>query len=215
MAIWRQHWNPTYLRDRLTVMRWEKANPDKPWLVRAAVESLDDLIRPGDVMAEFGSGRSTKWFCSKVSPAGKVISTEDYQPWYEKVKADLAGLSNVEYLFGGQTPEEYLAPATAAVARIGGRIDVALIDGFKHRDHAALWALDRVKPGGMVIINNVNRYLPHATRSPASLAPGKAGMTPLWEQYAARTRSWRYEWFSSGVTDTAIWFVPADHRPGA
>ncbi len=210
MAIWRQHWGLTYFRDRALVMRWEKANPDKPWLVREAVEALDDLIKPGDLMAEFGSGRSTVWFCRKVGPTGKVISTEDYQPWYDKVKAQLAsaGVSNVEYLLAGQTPQEYFAPATEAVARLGGRLDIALIDGFKHRDHAALWALDRIKPGGMIIIDNVNRYLPHATRSPASLEKGSPGKSELWVQFAQRTRSWRYAWFSSGVTDTAIWFAP-------
>lgn len=214
MAIWRKHWSLRYFRDRARVLRWERANPDKPWLVREAVEALDGLIKPGHVMAEFGSGRSTLWFCQRVGPMGKVISTEDYQPWYDKVKADLAaaGAANVEYFFGGQTPEQYLAPATEAVARLGNRLDVALIDGFKHRDHAALWALDRIKPGGLIIVDNVNRYLPHETRSPASLEKGSAGKTELWVRFAERTKGWRCDWFSSGVTDTAIWFVPTSDR---
>lgn len=156
MPLWRRHWTPAYIVDRLAVARWERRNPDKPWLVRAAVEAMTDLIRPGDTVVEFGSGRSTLWFSRLVGPQGRVISVEDYRPWHDKVAAQIAeaGASNVEYLFVGQSPEEYLAPPSEAVSRIGGRIDVALADGFKHRDHAALWALDRLRPGGLLIVDN-------------------------------------------------------------
>lgn len=210
MPVWRKHWTPTYIFDKLVVMRWEKANPDKPWLVRGAVEAMTDLILPGEIVVEFGSGRSTRWFSERVGPAGKVISVEDYRPWYDKVAADLAAAraSNVEYLFVGQSAEEYLAPATTAVERVGGRIDVALADGFKHRDHAALWAIDRLRPGGLMIVDNVNWYLPHVTRTPSSIGAGGKPATDLWAKFAERTSGWRRAWFSSGVSDTAIFFVP-------
>lgn len=213
MPLWRPHWTPTYIADKLAMKRWEKANSDKPWLVRAAVEAMTDLVRPGDTVVEFGSGRSTAWFSRCVGGRGKIISVEDYRPWYEKVAKEIAGagLTNVEYLFVGQTPEEYLAPVTAAVERIGGEIDVALVDGFKHRDHAALWSLDRVRAGGLVIVDNINWYLPHATRTPASVGATGKPATELWAAFAERTREWRRAWFSSGVSDTAIFLAPRDH----
>lgn len=70
MPIWRRHWTPTYIADRIAVARWSRANPDKPWLVRAAIEAMTDLIRPGDTVVEFGSGRSTVWFSHLVGPGG-------------------------------------------------------------------------------------------------------------------------------------------------
>lgn len=216
MPLWRKHWTPTYIVDKLAMTRWEKANPDKPWLVRGAVEAMTDLIRPGETVVEFGSGRSTRWFSERVGPAGRVISVEDYRPWYDKVAAELAAakVANVEYLFVGKTAEEYLAPATAAVERgqsaagSAGLIDVALADGFNHRDHAALWAIDRMRPGGLMIVDNVNWYLPHSTRTPASIGANGRPATDLWAKFAERTSSWRRAWFSSGVSDTAIFFAP-------
>lgn len=217
MPLWRAHWTPTYIVDKLAVQRWEKANQDKPWLVRAAVEAMANLIQPGDAVVEFGSGRSTVWFSRQVGTTGRVISVEDYKPWHEKVSKQIADAraSNVEYLFVGETPEQYLAPATAAVDRVGGLVDAVLADGFKHRDHASLWALDRLKPGGLMIIDNINWYLPHATRTPASIGAGGRPATDLWARFAERTRGWRYEWFSSGVSDTAIFIVPPGHRAEA
>lgn len=141
-----------------------------------------------------------------------MISVEDYRPWHDKVAAQLAeaGAGNVEYLFVGQTPEEYLTPPTEAVSRLGGRIDVALADGFKHRDHAALWAMERLRPGGLLIIDNVNWYLPHATRTPSSIGAAGKPATELWAEFHERSSAWRRAWFSSGVSDTASFIAPPD-----
>jgi hypothetical protein len=45
-----------------------------------------------------------------------------------------------------------------------------------------LFLLPKIRPGGMLIIDNVNRYLPSLTMSPASLRPPAAPATVGWEQ---------------------------------
>jgi hypothetical protein len=76
------------------------------------------------------------------------------------------------------------------------------------RDYVTLFLLPKIRPGGMLVIDNVNRYLPSLTMSPASLRPPAAPATAAWEQAAAALARWRRIRTSSGVWDTAI-FVKA------
>jgi hypothetical protein len=58
----------------------------------------------------------------------------------------------------------------------------------------------------MIVVDNVNRYLPSSTRSPASLASNAEPPTPGWSAFARAVAGWRQAWFSNGVTDTAVFF---------
>jgi predicted O-methyltransferase YrrM len=89
-------------------------------------------------------------------------------------------------------------------------IDFALVDGL-YRDNVTLVVLPKIKPGGMLIIDNVNWFLPSLTLSPNSRRPSQVPATAAWERVAAELADWRRIWTSSGVWDTAI-FVKA---PGA
>jgi len=62
----------------------------------------------------------------------------------------------------------------------------------------------------MLIIDNVNRYLPCLSKAPSSRRPALGPVTPVWAEVADGLRGWRTIWTSSGVTDTAIFI-----RPGA
>jgi hypothetical protein len=97
----------------------------------------------------------------------------------------------------------------AQVARLlcDESIDFVLVDGV-YRDHVTLFLLPKIRPGGMLIIDNVNRYLPLLTASPGSLRPSAAPVTAAWEQGTAALTKWRRLWTSNGVWDTAI-FVKA------
>ena len=74
--------------------------------------------------------------------------------------------------------------------------------------HKVRLLLPKIRLGGMLIIDNVNRYQPSLTMSPASPRPPAAPATAGWEQAAAALAGWRRIWTSSGVWDTAI-FVKA------
>jgi predicted O-methyltransferase YrrM len=205
----RRHWTPQYVKDRVQLRRWERRHPEAPWLVAGAVALLETWLRKSDVVVEFGSGRSTVWLAARVD---RVISVEHDPTWYARVAAELeaANVRNVEYhSVDLPVPAEadvhaaaYLRPVTQALA---GPADMVLVDGIL-RDAAALWALEHVRRGGIVVIDNVNRYLPHPTGSPASLGPHGRPPTERWCTVAATVASWRKAWFSNGVTDTAVFF---------
>jgi hypothetical protein len=106
--------------------------------------------------------------------------------------------------------------AYAQVARLlyDESIDFALVDGV-YRVHVTLFLLPKIKPGGMLLIDNVNRYLPSLTASPASLRPPTVPATAVWEQVNAALADWRRIWTSNGVWDTAIFVKAAGASCGA
>ncbi|MBC7835114.1 MAG: class I SAM-dependent methyltransferase [Phycisphaerales bacterium] len=198
----RKHWTPRYIIDRMAWGLWQKRHPTEPWLVPGAVEFLGQWLRRTDTLVEFGSGRSTRWFAGKV---GHITSIEHHPQWHVTVTGQLsqAGIKNVDYVLVKEDEAGYLAP----LAHRGEKFDMVLVDGI-HRDHCALWAFEHAKPGGLLVIDNANWYVPCGSRSPASIALNGSPPTEMWKQFLEKTGVWRRVWFSSGVTDTLVMFVP-------
>lgn len=196
------------MRNRLTEKSFRKANPDLPWLTQNAIFYLEDLLKKEDVFLEFGSGRSTAWFAERVK---KIYSIENNKEWFEKVQGDLrkANLTNIDYrlqnYIEGEDPgqSEYtrifkdLSPET---------ISVALVDGY-HRGYCALHSIPLIKKGGILIVDNVNWYLPHVTDSPSSKLKIE-DCEPVWKEVHSTIKNWRSIWTTNGVTDTALFFKP-------
>lgn len=88
-------------------------------------------------------------------------------------------------------------------------LDFCLIDGVA-RDHCALASLDKLKPGGILIIDNVNWYIPKAqpSFSPNSRSLQQGYASEVWQTVGDQLRNWRGIWTSNGVTDTAFWVKP-------
>lgn len=195
----KRHWTARYVVDRARLALWQRANPDAPWLPPSAVDFLDRWLRDSDRVVELGAGRSTAWLARRVA---EVTSVEHDPRWLGEVRAALAGRDNVTLLETSDAdPERYLAPLRA---RFSGRADLVLVDG-RHRDAAALWALDHVAAGGLVVVDNAERYLPSPARGPEALAAG-ARLSGSWPRFAARIAGARTAWFDSGVTATlAVW----------
>ena len=90
--------NPRLLLARIRYWWWERRNPDKPWLTPGAVAFLESRLTPDMNALEFGSGRSTLWYATKVD---RLLSIEHNEGWFVRVKAVLVGhdSSNVDYRF--------------------------------------------------------------------------------------------------------------------
>ena len=84
-------------------------------------------------------------------------------------------------------------------------VDLALVDGI-HRDACALTAIERVVPGGVVVVDNVERYLPSRSRAPEAIGNGYENSS--WRRFDDRTSGWRRYWTTDGVTDTCLFFKP-------
>lgn len=202
-----RHWTPRYVWDRLALTLYQWRRPDDPWLTRAMVRFLSGYLKPTHSMVEFGSGRSTLWFGARV---GRLISIEHHAAWHAEMSTKLAALpaGRCDYALAGEDREGYLAPATRLVGTLPeGRADVILVDGI-HRDYCALWALRHVRPGGAIIIDNANWFLPHATRSPKSIGAHGQPDGDAWAEFHRAVSGWERHWTSDGVTDTAAFFAP-------
>ena len=208
IPIPRRHWTPRYVVDRLRLALYQRRHPDLPWLTRDMNEFLTGYLTREHTLVEFGSGRSTIWFARRV---GRIISCEHHRDWHTSVTQRMkdAGLDASTYIHAGEVPETYIAPATKALAELtkDGKADVILVDGI-HRDHCALWALDHVRPGGVILVDNVNWFLPHETRAPSSVGAGGKPHTQIWQRFWDVVSKWDCKWTSDGVTDTAAFFAP-------
>lgn len=205
------HWTPTYIRDRLALMAYERTHPDAPWLTSAMTAILDTWLRPSDIGLEFGSGRSTVWFAGRIR---HLTSVEHNSAWHESVKKRLAAATlqnRVDYRLCEDGNRD--APDTQYAAVAGEfapcSLDFVLVDG-RCRDHIALACLEKIKPGDAMIIDNINGYLPRSPkpRAPDSRGPEDGCATPVWAKVAENLRGWRLIWTTNGVFDTALWIRP-------
>jgi predicted O-methyltransferase YrrM len=207
----RSHRTPRYVCHRVRQLLYERAHPDDPWLTPTAIGLLGTLLRPADTGAEFGSGRSTLWFAARVAA---LTSVEHDIRWHEAVTARLKerGLGNVDYILapddqplerGGDS-----AYARTALAFPDASLDFALVDGH-YRDYSAKFIMPKIKPGGMLIIDNVNWYLPCRSKAPNSRTAALGPATDVWAAVGRQLAGWRTIWTSSGVWDTAIFIKQA------
>ncbi|HEY9077408.1 MAG TPA: hypothetical protein VIO61_12820 [Anaerolineaceae bacterium] len=202
------HWTPRYLINRISEKFYRLAHPHAPWLTPSAIDYLQTHLKLDDKGIEFGSGRSTLWFAPRVA---SLISVEHDPVWYKKVTSMLAqkGYSNVScylHLRGAGEPgqPEYLADA---VILPDCSLDFALVDGI-YRDLCLDVILPKIKPRGMIIVDNINLYMPCASHAPNSIPLGKPAASPLWEKFMMTVSTWESIWTSNGVTDTAIFIKP-------
>jgi predicted O-methyltransferase YrrM len=205
-----RHLTPRYVVDRLAEIRYQRKFPDAPWLTPAANAFLASFLTVADVGFELGSGRSTLWLARRTA---HVTSVEGNPAWFERVKGLVAqaGITNVEQhlLLGTEDDAESRATYSTFIAqREDACLDYALVDGL-HRAECTLGLLPKLRPGGVLVIDNVNRYLPCASRAPQSRGPHQGPLTPAWMAADRALASWRRFWTTSGITDTAIFFKPA------
>ncbi len=204
-----RHLTPRYVLNRLALMAYERNNPDLPWLTRDMIDSLDTLLRPDDVGLEFGSGRSTRWFVQRV---GHLTSVENNHDWYVLVEKQLQHIGKkVDYYLheDGATNLSDCEYVNVARSLPSSSLDFVLVDGVA-RDHCALASLDKLKPGGMLIIDNVNLYLPREVKfyAPNSRSCADGCATSIWQQVENEVQGWRSIWTTNGVWDTALWIKP-------
>ncbi len=203
-----RHWTPRYIYNRLKLVAYQRAHPSAPWLTHKMVEFLESWLKPGHQGFEWGSGRSTIWFAERI---GSLVSVEHNPDWYGQVSAELKrkGLKNVDYHLH-QDEDDYCSVADNFSP---ASFDFCLIDGVA-RDRCALLALSLVRPGGLLIADNCNWYLPTDSRSPYSRKACEGAYTEDWAVFWKQVEDWRHVWTTNGVFDTALWVKPSGIREG-
>jgi hypothetical protein len=208
MFTFKAHWTPHYIVSRILQQIDSIINPNAPWFPRSARKWLDKTIDKTMTGIEWGSGRSTLWLSRRV---GFLTSIEDNNEWYRYVKANLDSckIQNVMYQFvtnewetGPQTPDSY--PYVTGPDIKNETLDFAIIDG-SYREYCLIRALDFIKPGGLIILDDSNCYLPTDSVVPVKLS-SPANRT--WERIVELISDWKIQVFYDGVKELKVWQKP-------
>ncbi|MEN9573053.1 MAG: hypothetical protein RL514_908 [Verrucomicrobiota bacterium] len=166
-----------------------------PWFAQSAIEFLEGHVTKAMHVFEYGSGGSTVFFARR---AATVLSTEDNEDWLQLVQQAVAQekLSNVRlhhHPYDFHHADDF---AQSAYLRSlpDAPMDIIVVDGMEEatpvRPQCFRHAETRIKPGGIIIVDDSWRYLELRT--------------------SHRAKSWR-EFRSTGpcrpgVTSTDIYF---------
>ncbi|HRK35490.1 MAG TPA: class I SAM-dependent methyltransferase [Candidatus Hydrogenedentes bacterium] len=200
------HWNIPYAKARIALALYAFKHPDAPWIAPDAARFLEAWLQPAHVGFEWGAGRSTTWFASRVA---RLTSIEHNQEWYERVHRNLLERSESTVILKciAKDDREYV---DTILAEPDHTLDFVLVDGVSDQRDACAWAaLPKIAENGLLIVDDVHRYLPSASCAPLALAVDAAPLTSLWGEVSLVLKGWKKHLFSSGVTDTAIWIRPA------
>lgn len=201
-------WTPRYAKNRIGLYAYELFNKDKPWIAPKAIQWLAENLNKRMTGVEFGSGRSTVWYAQRLK---SLVSIEDHQEWYNRVQEDLqeSGVDNISYLF--KSSEIDSTGKTAYIDAIdnldNNSVDFIVVDG-KLRDVLALKAIDKLAPGGYLLLDDAERYIPLETHAPYSYLKKQKDQLIPWKEFSSRTKEWKQLHFSSGVSDTVILIKP-------
>jgi hypothetical protein len=179
-------------------------NPD-------AVRYLEATLQPEWRGIEWGCGRSTLWLAARTA---ELTSIESDGGWFRDVtnRALALGVTNLDLrLVEAQEGDVQQARAYVdAKPKLGPEsVEYALVDGI-FRDRCALRAVGLLRPGGLLVFDNANWWIPHDTDTPFSAT---YAVTPAAEQLMQLLAAWDLHWTSDGITDTAIWIKPGRSRP--
>jgi predicted O-methyltransferase YrrM len=211
----REKLHPPYLWRYLVQQAFQQQHPQAPVIVANAVIILDSWLRPTDQGLEWGSGRSTTWLATRVA---RLVSVEHDPTWHARVQGELEsrGLAaKVDYRLIEAPADQMAEPqyhpyAGVADAIENDTLDFILVDG-QMRLRCAEKALAKLRPGGLLVLDGANRYLPNRFERGFTtiLHTRSEPLNAEWQSLVARLRNWRAMNTSDGLWDTRLWVKPA------
>jgi predicted O-methyltransferase YrrM len=121
--------------------------PYEPILSKEAIAKLEEVVT-GQRVAEIGSGKSTIWLAER---ARILWSVEHDSDWYFNVSRVLEPRPTLHYLY-------VEAPALPVALSKKGMFDVVIVDCYdKYRNPAVKIMSEKVKPGGWMVLDDVER----------------------------------------------------------
>ena len=205
---------PPYLWRDLVRRAFQRQHPEVPVIVANAALILDSWLRTGDRGLEWGSGRSTTWLASRIA---HLVTVEHDPAWYARVGRALEArgvAAKVDYRLV-EAPHDQLAeplehPYAGVADEIAdGTLDFILVDG-QMRLRCVEKALTKLKPGGLLVLDGANRYLPNRFENGFTTIQ-LTRSEPLnqdWRSVVERLSDWRAMITSDGLWDTRLWAKP-------
>lgn len=118
-----------------------------PWYTYPAIEFLRCFDFSRCDVFEFGAGNSSQFWAGL---SRTIVSVEDDEIWYEQVRS--AAKSNQQILL-----KKHENDYVESLASRNARFDVIVIDG-KWRKRCVEQAIEHVREGGMIILDNADWY---------------------------------------------------------
>lgn len=193
----KKHWNIRYIFNRLKNYIYFSFNKSVPWLSKKANNFLDINLNSEMNCLEFGSGSSSVWISKRVK---HLTSIEHNLDWYNKIKTSSKNLKNFELLFiNNESYHNYIDSNLN-----DNSIDFCLVDGL-YRDIISIKIINKISPGGIILIDDIERYLPSIdTYSPSK----NCFHNDNWKLFEDLTANWHKLYFSDGITDQVILTKP-------
>jgi len=201
-------WTPRYIANRVKLFFYEKAHKNEPWIPSNAIKALEKKLHKEMNGVEFGSGRSTVWYGNRIK---HLTSIEDHKEWYDEVQLQLShsGLTNVEYIFKStHTCNDGLSEYSKYIESFKDHsLDFVVIDG-KHRAKIAISAVQKIAVGGILLLDDSERYIAYPSKAPYAIGETTSKMTDDWKCFLDAVTGWKTEIFSNGVSDTTLFIKP-------
>ncbi|MCC5848098.1 MAG: class I SAM-dependent methyltransferase [Verrucomicrobia bacterium] len=198
-------WSVQYAFDRFQVWRYRRAHADLPWLTEGANEILIRHITPEDRVLEFGCGGSTLFFARHCQ---RVVSIEHNSDWHRLIANQLLDANLEPKVDLRLRPRESYAEAAKSLP--DQHFDIVLVDGIR-RAECVLASLGKLKPGGLLIVDNINRHVPNDSPGPGSLRAWDPDDSEhiQWQNLQHQLANWDQVWTCNGVTDTLLAYAPS------
>jgi hypothetical protein len=177
----------------------------RPWWNYEAIKYVEVCLPQSARIFEFGGGASTLWLTDK---GARVTTIEDNRDWYEGLiaKAHDADIRLIPK--GNDGDYDYIH---AIDAEPDDSLDLVIVDGSPDRVQCALAAVTKVRPGGMLLLDDT-QFSDHQP-------PARYDLTRLRAEYvqvAERLSDWSVV-HSRGIKpgtwlpiQTTVWTKPSE-----
>jgi hypothetical protein len=198
-----RHWTPAYVKSRTRQILYEWRHHHSHWLCPDALRFLAGWLEPTDVGFQWGSGEGTFWLAERV---GHLTCVE-----HDPARAD-----EIQVRLQAEGLGERVTYHTEGHGNAMESIDAAYV---RLIDSATDYSLDfcsvagplplacclasilKLKHGGLLILENADRYLSHE----GELAAVKSD---CWDDVAWHLAPWRQIWTTNGLAETGIFIKP-------
>lgn len=119
-----------------------------PWVTYSFIDFIKDRIKKEHAVFEFGSGNSTLFYAKL---AGKVVSVEHDQDWFNKISSTKPGNSEMIYC-SLETDGEYCRTPLSA----DQKFDVIIVDG-RDRVNCCTQAVSALTDTGVIVLDDSER----------------------------------------------------------
>lgn len=206
--LWRYHLLRPLLKRRY--WRYQRLNPHTPWITPPIITALERLLDKEMLGFEFGSGRSTLFYAQRIQ---FIWAIEHDEAWYAKVYEDISkkqigniglrlvkpekeidypNISSENHI--DLTSQEYPVKDDLFKCYVDSLdefeneyFDFVAVDG-RARVSCALKAMGKLKPGGILLLDNSERKRYASIHRELAKWPKIVGTT--------------------GLTDTTLWLKP-------